>query len=101
MSEERLGQPRQAGQQIAQTRPEVGADDVGGNDEVVRTRTLYVTPASRRKNNGEDLINQFIDTIDENEDGAVEREMLQQVTNSGKKRTPSDPGPPAARWGYK
>lgn len=53
--------------------------------------TLYTTPAPRRSNHEEYIINRFIDMNDTTIDGDLEKEMLTQVSNSGRKLEPSDP----------
>lgn len=66
-----------------------GAMTVDNNDEVART--LYTTPAPRRNNLEEEIIDKFIDMEDSTMDGNVEKEMLLQVSNSARKLVPNDP----------
>lgn len=74
-------------------------DNTGETEGVART--LYDTPASRRRHNDNDeaLINQFIDTVGNSDKHTVEQELFTQVMNSGKKRAPSDPRASSSKVG--
>lgn len=55
-------------------------------------RTLYSTPASTRRGDGEQLINQFIDNVEDTDNTNIEQLMFTQITNSNRKALqPSDP----------
>lgn len=64
-----------------------------GTDDAL-ARKLYSTPIVDRRNSEETIIDQFMNAKDSVGGGETEREMLAQLTNSGRRLKPHDPRVP-------
>lgn len=84
-------QPQSRGARRQRNQPRPSPTEPNNGREVALTRTLYDTPAADRRLGDENLIDHFIDQQEDKGGENSEREMLIQITKSGRRLGPTNP----------